>query len=47
MTRIVTRATKLTSLQSLYIETGWESLASRRQKLKLILFYQMQKMKCP
>ena len=29
---IVMGATKLTSLQSLYIETGWESLASRRQK---------------
>ena len=27
--RIVTGATKLTSLQSLYIENGWESLASR------------------
>ena len=27
--RIVTGATKLISLQSLYIETGWESLASR------------------
>ena len=40
--RIVTGATKLTSLQSLYIETGWESLASRRQKSKLVLFYKMQ-----
>ena len=39
--RIVTGATKLTSLQSLYIETGWESLASRRQKSKLVLFYKM------
>ena len=29
--RIVTGATKLTSQQSLYIETGWESLASRQQ----------------
>ena len=27
--RIVTGATKLTTLQSLYIETAWESLASR------------------
>ena len=42
MTRIVTGATKLTSLQSLYIETSWESLASRRQKLMLVLFYKMQ-----
>ena len=40
--RIVTGATKLTSLQSLHIETGWESLASRRQKSKLVLFYKMQ-----
>ena len=39
---IVTRATKLKSLQSLYIETGWESLASRRQKSKLVLFYKVQ-----
>ena len=39
---IVTGATKLTSLQSLYIETGWESLASRRLKSKLVLFYKMQ-----
>ena len=36
--RIVTGATKLTSLQSLYIETGWESLASRQQKSKLSSF---------
>ena len=40
--RIVTGATKLTSLQSLYIETGWERLASRRLKSKLVLFYKMQ-----
>ena len=40
--RIVTGATKLKSLQSLYIETGWKSLASRRQKSKLVLFYKMQ-----
>ena len=40
--RIVTGATKLTSLQSLYIETDWESIASRRQKSKLVLFYKMQ-----
>ena len=39
---IVTGATKLTSLQSIYIETGWESLASRRLKSKLVLFYKMQ-----
>ena len=40
--RIVTGATKLTSLQSLYTDTGWESLASRREKHKLILYYKMQ-----
>ena len=37
--RIVTGATKLVSLQSLYIDTGWESLAARREKHKLILYY--------
>ena len=29
-------------LQSLYIDTGWESLAARREKHKLILYYKMQ-----
>ena len=38
----VTGATKLASLQSLYIVTGWESLASRRQKSKPVFFYKMQ-----
>lgn len=40
--RIVTGATKLVSLHSLYIDTGWESLATRREKQKLILYYKMQ-----
>ena len=40
--RIVTGATKLASLHSLYTDTGWESLASRREKHKLILYYKMQ-----
>ena len=40
--RIVTDATKLASLHSLYTDTGWESLASRREKHKLILYYKMQ-----
>ena len=40
--RIVTGATKLVSLHSLYTDTGWESLASRREKHKLILYYKMQ-----
>ena len=30
--RIVTGATKLVSLHSLYTETGWESLASSKEK---------------
>ena len=40
--RIVTGATKLVSLQSLYIDTGWENLAARREKHKLTLYYKMQ-----
>ena len=37
--RIVTGATKLASIQSLLSDTGWESLTSRREKHKLVLFY--------
>ena len=37
--RIVTGATKLVSISSLYLETGWEPLASRRKKHKLLVFY--------
>ena len=40
--RIVTGATKLVSIDSLYSETGWETLALRRKKHKLQLFYKMQ-----
>ena len=40
--RIVTGATKWVSIDSLNDETGWESLASRRKKHKLQLFYKMQ-----
>ena len=40
--RIVTGATRLVSLNLLYTETGWETLASRRDKHKLIMFYKMQ-----
>ena len=40
--RIVTGATKLVSLHSLYTETGWESLTSRREKHKLTLYFKMQ-----
>ncbi|CAC5415948.1 unnamed protein product [Mytilus coruscus] len=39
--RIVTGATKLTSLQILLKETGWETLRERRKNHKLILFHQM------
>ena len=40
--RIVTGATILVSLQSLYQEVGWESLQDRRLKHKLNLFFKMQ-----
>ena len=39
--RIVTGATKLVSIDSLYTETGWETLASRRLNHKLLLFFKM------
>ncbi len=39
--RIVTGATKRVSFESLYRETGCESLKARRRKRKLILFYKM------
>ena len=40
--RIVTGATKLLTINSLYLETGWESLASRqKKKLKQLVFYKM------
>ena len=40
--RIVTGVTKLVSINSLLLETGWETLASRRKKHKLTLFFKMQ-----
>ena len=40
--RFVTEATKLVSLHSLYIDTGWESLAARREKTKTYSILQMQ-----
>ena len=40
--RIVTGATVLVSLQSLYQEVGWESLQDMRLKHKLNLFFKMQ-----
>ena len=39
--RIVKGETKLASIQSLLSDTGWESLTSRREKHKLVLFYKM------
>ena len=39
--RIVTGATKLTSIEKLYLETGWEKLTERRRKHKLCTFYKM------
>ena len=39
--RIVTGATKLVSIEALLTETGWETLADRRHKHSLILFYKM------
>ena len=36
--RIVTGAIRTVSHRALYLETGWETLASRREKQKLILF---------
>ena len=39
--RIVTGGTKLTSINELYDETGWEKLADRRTNHKLVLFHKM------
>ena len=39
--RIVTGASKLASIESISIETCWESLSSRRRKHKLTFFYKM------
>ena len=39
--RIVTGGTKLTSINKLYDETGWEKLADRRTNHKLVLFHLM------
>ena len=41
VTRIVTGATKLVSINSLLLQTGWET-PSRRKKHKLTLFFQKQ-----
>ncbi|MCG7875203.1 MAG: reverse transcriptase family protein [Candidatus Thiodiazotropha endolucinida] len=39
--RIITGATKLCSIEKLFYELGWESLESRRNKHKLVLFYKI------
>ena len=39
--RIVTGATKLVFLNLLYCETGWDTLACRRNKHKIIMFHKM------
>ena len=39
--RIVTGATKLVSIHALLSDVGWESLSSRRENHKLILYYKM------
>ena len=39
--RIVTGTTKLVSINSLYEETGWETLETRRKNHKLTLFFKM------
>ena len=37
--RIVTGLTKFSSLEALYFETGWETLADRRRQRKLTTFF--------
>ena len=39
--RIVSGATKLSSIDSLHTETGWETLGSRRKTHKPTMFYKM------
>ena len=39
--RIITGATKLCSIERLFKDLGWESLQSRRNKHKLIIFYKI------
>ena len=45
--RIVTGLTKFTSKESLYFETGWDTLFNRRQYRKLNIFYKMHNKMCP
>ena len=45
--RIVTGGTKLTSIQKLYDETGWEKLSDRRENHKLILLHKIVNKEAP
>ena len=45
--RIVTGGTKLTSVEKLYEETGWETLSKRREHHKLCLFYKIVNREAP
>ena len=45
--RIVTGATKFVSINDLYRETGWDKLSTRREKHKLIKFFNMKNGNCP
>ena len=39
--RIVTGLPSFASINSIYIETGWEKLKTRREVRKLVLFYKI------
>ena len=45
--RIVTGLTKFASKDSLYFETGWETLVNRRKNRKLTIFYKIHNKLCP
>ena len=45
--RIVTGLTKFASKDSLYFETGWETLANRRETRRLTTFYKIHNKLCP
>jgi hypothetical protein len=45
--RIVTGLTKFASKDSLYFETGWETLANRRKNRKWTIFYKIHNKLCP
>ena len=45
--RIVTGTTKLVSIHDLFREVGWEKLHDRREKHKLIKFFNMKNKNCP